>query len=471
MAIFDSARIYTLLEQYNPWWKTGQVKENLPTIHRKAYHEVLHTISHQDLRRFAVLSGARRVGKTTVMKQVIQALLNKGVPASNILYLTFDNPIFKLCGFDQVIQAYEKYVPHQGSYYFFLDEIQYADSWSLWVKTLYDLNPELQLVATGSASPAIEKGASDSGVGRWRVFRMPTMTFCEYCYMQGVETAIQNAPTLTEIAHMGEKDLNHLLMQFTHLNPHWNRYLLIGGFPELLHVHDTMEAQRILREDVVDKVLKRDVPSLFDVRNSLQLEKIFLYLCLHTGNLINYASICSELEGVSKPTLARYIDYLRDANLLYVSHDNHSIGKRGLAARPKIYIADAALRNACLMINNPMLNPVDMGIMVETTVYKHFVNAFSAYAHVGYMRLGSEKEIDIVVTTPTGHSLLCEVKYRHHSPISSNDAILSQAADKNCIGAFVASRDSHDYGIFSAESGTRLIRIPAPTICYLLGLT
>ncbi len=469
MTIFDSTRIYTLLEQYNPWWKTGQVSEHLPPMHRKTYHEVLHTISNAELRRFAVLSGARRVGKTTVMKQLIVELLSQGVSPGNILYLTFDNPIFKLCGIDQVIQAYEEHVPHQGIYYFFLDEVQYADSWSLWVKTLYDMHQNLRLVATGSASPAIEKGASDSGVGRWRVFRMPTMTFNEFCYMQGIEASNAPLPGLLEIAQMGAKDFNHLMLQFNNLSPYWNRYLQIGGFPELMQVKDTAEAQRVLREDVVDKVLKRDVPALFDVRNALQLEKIFLYLCLHTGNLTSYTSICSELEGVSKPTLARYIDYLRDANLLYLSHDNHSIGKRGLAARPKIYIADAALRNACLMIENPLINPADLGIMVETTIFKHFVCAFSSRAHVGYMRMSADKEIDIVVSLPAGEKLLCEVKYRTHSPITSQDAILSQSTDKKCIGAFVASKDAHDYGITTTESGSRIIRIPAPTLCYLLG--
>ena len=120
-------------------------------------------------------------------------------------------------------------------------------------------------------------------------------------------------------------------------------------------------------------------------------------------------------------------------------------------------------------LENPLLNPADLGIMVETTVYKHFACAFSSHAHVGYMRLSSNKEIDIVVSLPSGTNLLCEVKYRSHSPISSQDAILAQSADKNCIGAFVASKDLHDYGITLNDSGSRLIRIPVPALCYLLG--
>lgn len=143
----------------------------LPGIRRTAFRQV----ADREIRRFAVLSGARRTGKTTVMLQVIQALLDEGVPPANILYVSFDNPILRLCGFHQVWETYRRFVPHTGVYYAFLDEVQYAEEWSLWVKTLYDTEPQLRVAATGSASPSIERGASDSGA-RWS--RTGTATCC-----------------------------------------------------------------------------------------------------------------------------------------------------------------------------------------------------------------------------------------------------------------------------------------------------
>ena len=140
---------------------------------------------------------------------------------------------------------------------------------------------------------------------------------------------------------MNPAELAGLMRRFAGMAPHWNRYLNIGGFPELLHLDNTFRAQSILREDVVDKVLKRDIPSLFDVRNTLQLEKVFLYLCLHSGSLINAAAMCRQLEGVSQPTLSRYMEFLQDANLIYICHSIDYSGKKGLSSQPKIYVADA----------------------------------------------------------------------------------------------------------------------------------
>lgn len=471
MAIFENERIFELLQQFNPWWQSGGMAAALPAVRRTAYQQVMSTLTDTEIRRFAVLSGARRIGKTTVLMQVVEELLRQGVPPTNIFYVSFDNPILKLCGFHQVWETYRRFVPHSGVYYAFLDEIQYAEEWSLWVKSLYDTEPQLHLAATGSASPAIERGASDSGVGRWRVFRMPTMTFREYCAVSGVEEPPSPLPMIEDLAQMDEAAFGMLMLQLARLEPHWNRYLLQGGFPELVGVQDTARAQQILREDVVDKVLKRDVPSLFDVRNTMDLEKVFLYLCLQSGNIINQAAVCSAL-GVTKPTLSRYIDYLRDANLIYISPSVSSHGKKGLKAQNKIYIADAALRNACLMLNTPFARSEDMGIMAETAVYKHFLTAYGSTAKVGYLRLdGKQKEVDIAVDFfPQESRILCEVKYRNTAELDSGDALLTLCREHQASAAFVATKSASDFGITRRADGVGvpLVRIPAPALCYLL---
>lgn len=471
MSIFEDEQILELLKQFNPWWQSGSLPLDLPPIHRAAYREVMETITAEDARRFAVLTGARRVGKTTVLLQVVQELLRQGVPPGNILYVSFDDPILKLSGFAQVLKAYRSYVPHSGVHYFLLDEVQYAEEWSLWVKRLYDSTPQLRLAATGSASPSIEEGASDSGVGRWRVLRMPTLTFREYCTVAGVENMPGQVPALEELSAMEPREFNMLMMQFSHLQPHWNRYLVQGGFPELVKLQNPVRAQQLLREDVVDKVIQRDVPALFDVRSAVHLGRIYLYLCLKSGNIISYSEMCKALE-ITKPTLARYIDYLRDANLIYISHSVLSTGKKGLSAQPKIYIADAALRNASLMIANPLSHAADLGMMAETAVYKHFHNAYGSRAKVGYLRLGGKKkEVDVAVDFfPHNRRILCEVKYRNDAELPSGDALPTLCREGGVAAAFVATKSDNDFGISPCpgERGAPIVRIPAFILCYLL---
>ena len=472
--MFDQFEVYRMMRQSNPWWNGQGGVEKLPTMYRQAYHETLDILENRELRRFVVLSGARRVGKTTVMKQVIAHLLQQGVNPQRVMYLSFDNPMYKLMGFYKVLEAYEQNVGLDEPCYFFFDEIQYAEEWSLWLKHLYDSRPNVHVVATGSASPGIEKGASDSGVGRWRVLRMPTLTFREYCDIVGAHgVSLPGRDKLKSLTEMSSVDLNGLLLGLADLQPHWARYMAMGGFPELLGMSSVERAQVVLREDVVDKVLKRDVPSLFDVRNTLQLEKIFLYLCLHSGSLINMSEMCRALEGVSMFTLQRYIDYLRDANLLYVCHNAAYTGKKGLSSQSKFYVADAAIRNASLMIDPYALSETEMGAMAENVVYKHLMYAYGGTHGLGYVRLPGRKkqEVDFAIAHPAGPRYLCEVKYKRDSSVTREDAIMTLLHAPETSGAFLVTRMPTDFGRFEEApgGGNALIRIPAAAFCYLLG--
>ena len=191
MAIVSDEQIIKVLRQYNPWWRNpAAIKEESKPQKRIAYHEALKIIRHKTLRRFAVLSGARRVGKTTIMYQMIDTLIDEGINPKNILYVSFDNPIVKLVNIETVLSIYEALYPIQGTKYIFLDEIQYTENWELWMKVLYDSRKDIRLTATGSASPILEKGSADSGTGRWTILKIPTMSFYEYCRLLKIEEPI-----------------------------------------------------------------------------------------------------------------------------------------------------------------------------------------------------------------------------------------------------------------------------------------
>lgn len=85
-----------------------------------------------------------------------------------------------------------------------------------------------------------------------------------------------------------------------------------------------------MRDDVVDKVLKRDLPSLYNIRNSTELERIFLYLCNVSSEIVSIDSVAKELNGVSRPTVENYIRYLESANLIYQSWPIDMSGKKAL---------------------------------------------------------------------------------------------------------------------------------------------
>ena len=471
MAIISKENILKVLTAFNPWWKTGTVNPKMSkTYKRFAFHEAMKRLDQRDIRRTVVLTGTRRVGKTTIQYQMIETLLERGVAPQKIVFISMDHPMLKLSGVNDVLECYHENIYAEQDVYYFFDEIQYAQDWDKWLKTIYDMQPDTQVVATGSASPALIKGNQESGAGRWTVIQVPTMSFYEYCEILNLDRPeLPKNFKATQMLHMTQQDRTRIMMQLSKVQNHFNRYLQVGGFPELALADNDLMAQQVMREDVVDKVLKRDLPSLYNIRNATELERIFLYLCNVSSEIVSIEAIAKELSGVSRPTVENYIQYLESANLIYQSWPVDMAGKRVLKAKPKIYIADAAIRNAVLMDDSLLTDPVEMGKIVETAVYKHVAAFYYQKASsVGYFRGGKKnKEIDIVVDYHNAGNILIEVKYREGAPISDDDAIAELCAEASA--AIVVTKSASDFGVHNTKSGKDMLRIPAFAFLYLLG--
>ena len=471
MAITTKEGILKVLNAYNPWWKTGTTIPALTKTYRRfAYHEAMKRLDQTDIRRTVVLTGTRRVGKTTIQYQMIDTLLKRGIEPRKIVFISLDHPMLKLSSINDILECYHENVYANQDVYYFFDEVQYAQDWDKWLKTIFDMQPDTHIVATGSASPALMKGSRESGAGRWSVISVPTMSFYEYCELLKVDKPqLDTHLKVSSFLKMARQDQTQVMQQLSEVQKHFNRYLQVGGFPELALADNDLLAQQIMREDVVDKVLKRDLPSLYNIRNSVELERIFLYLCNVSSEIVSLDALAKELQGVTRPTVENYIGYLESANLIYQSWPVNMDGKRVLKARPKIYIADAAIRNAVLMDDDVLTNPTEMGKVVETAVYKHVAAFYYQKAtSVGYYRGGSKKkEIDIVVEYPNVKNILIEVKYREGAPIPDDSAICEMASESSA--AIIVTKTPDDYGIHNAPNGQRLIRIPAYAFLYLLG--
>ena len=471
MAITSKEGILKVLTAFNPWWKSGAVNPKMTkTYKRFAFHEAIKRLDQNDLRRIVVLTGTRRVGKTTIQYQMIDTLLKRGVDPQKIVFISMDHPMLKLSGVNDVLECYHENIYAEQDVYYFFDEVQYAQDWDRWLKMIYDMQPDTNVVATGSASPALVKGNQESGAGRWTVIQVPTMSFYEYCELLDLDRPqLPKTLKMTQMLYMTQPERTRIMMQLQKVQNHFTRYLQVGGFPELALSDNDIMAQQIMREDVVDKVLKRDLPSLYNLRNATELERIFLYLCNVSSEIVSIEAIAKELSGVSRPTVENYIQYLESANLIYMSLPVDMAGKKVLKASPKIYIADAAIRNAVLMDESLLTDPIEMGKIVETAVYKHVAAFYYQQAtSVGYFRGGRKgKEIDIVVDKPNAYNILIEVKYREGAPIKDDDAIAELCAEASA--AIVVTKAASDFGVHNTKSGKDMLRIPAFAFLYLLG--
>ena len=463
--------LVSILAQFNPWWR-GETITDLPAWRRAAFHELIEWVVNPPASRAVLLSGARQIGKTTLMLQAVDTLLKQGVPAGNILYATFDHPILKLAGIDAVLEAWREREPRvDGNEYLFLDEAQFIRDWGTWVKHQVDFAKYRRIAFTGSAMPLIEVD-QESGVGRWHTIRLTTLSFYEYLQIKNL--SLPELPKLKSIRELFEwppSDFYRTTESAKQYVGHFHEYLLRGGFPQTAKVESINQAQRLLREDIIDKVLKRDMTALFGVRRVLDLENTFLYLCMHDGGLLDMTDLCSNLE-VKRPTAQNYIELLQTTHLIY-RLPPYGYGKDILRARFKIYLADAAIAPAVMLKGKSILeDPAALGVATETAVFKHlFARYYSQNVRFTYWRGKKDHEVDLVAEVG-GELIPFEVKYRsQHTGLRDLKGLLELCQQKSIGRGYVVTKSLDDFGAFKElpDTDTRIMRIPAPLLCYWMG--
>lgn len=475
VAVVEDVQVLQVLRGFNPWWSTGTVPGDLlRPFPRIPFHEAIRLLARRDLRRAVILSGARRVGKTTILYQVADRYLKQGWPPERILYVSFDHPILKLVSLESLVEIFQVNVA-AGSpeVLLLLDEIHYASDWAAWLKILVDQHPGYRIVATGSASARLQVEGAESGAGRWTDVQVPPLSFYEYLQLRNLPVPpMPKGLDLAAVAALPAPEAQALVTRAQAVEPHLPRYLLAGGFPETALAEDLTLAQRLMREDIVDRVLKRDMTALYGIRNVLDLERLFAYLCLHTGEILSMDTVAKEL-GVSRTKVATDIVSLEMAHLVHRSNPVDTHGKRALKPRPKVYMADPALRNAVLLRGDEVLaEAAEMGLILETAVFVHTKGHYRAEgAEVGYWReSASGAEVDVVVVRPDGVRLAAEVKYRQQPGMVPSSGLARFLARQPRVPGFVVTKRAEDFGpVDLGLPGVTLFQVPAFLFLYLIG--
>lgn len=463
--------LWSVVRKYNPWWESRS-DADLPNWRRVAFGELYRWLHDPPAQRAVLVSGARQVGKTTLLRQAAYQLIADGVEPSNILYVTFDSPLIKLIGLEGLIKAWEEFRPeNQQPEYLLLDEIQYTKEWQTWLKHQVDFHKRRRIVVTGSAMP-LSTEQQESGVGRWHTIKLPTLSFHEYLQLKKVDAPeIPAVESLTHTFRYNDFERSNISARAKWLTPHFHDYLLRGGFPQTALVANVDLAQTLLREDIVDKVLKRDMTAHFGTRRILELDRLFLFLCLHDGGILNLATLSENLE-VGKKTIQHYLELFEAANLIY-RLPRYGYGKEILRANYKVYLADAAISSSVLLRGNSLLDdPAKLGAAVETAFFKHLYSRYySQNLHFSYWRAKSklEYEVDIVVEMP---ELLVpfEIKYSQQRVGAGEVKGLQMfCTEKKLPRGYVITRDMDDFGLLTQHNApAELMKIPAALACYWL---
>lgn len=476
------SELFAVLQEFNPWWADRPIRD-LPSWERSAAGAVWDWVESEETKRALLLSGARQTGKTTIFRQTIKKLVAGGFPKERILYATFDHPLFKLSGIEKTLATWNALIAQNVDEpkYLFLDEIQNLPDWQVWLKHQVDFQRQNRVAVTGSAG-SIHSESAESGVGRWETILLPTLSFGEFLRLKNAPVpALPRPSTLMDLFEWSEADFLKAGVMGQELIAPFNDYLLRGGFPEPALVKDLERCQRLLREDIVDKVLKRDMTAYFGVRRVLEVERLFLYLCYHDGAIVELASLARQFEGITKSTISHYLDLLESTHLVYRLKP-FGYGKEILRGNDKVYLADPALAGAVLLLGRKLLEqPERLGIAVETAVFKHLLTRhYNQTPTFSYWRdhKGSDLEVDLIAEIGD-QTIPYEVKYRGMKVTLKKLRGLSDFLEqRKLVRGLVVTQLWDDFGVIevspSAKARTKtrppakILKIPGPLACFWL---
>ena len=279
-------------------------------------------------------------------------------------YLSLDQPLYTGLSIEDAARTLRRASRSDGDLrVLFLDEIQYLPDWERHLKAYVDAHPDVQCVACGSAAAALKRKSAESGAGRFTDFLLPPLTFWEYLFLSGMESLADPPPS----DRLRANDRNEL-------NRHFVDYVNFGGYPEAITSASVREDPgRYIRSDIVDKVLLRDLPSLYGIRDVQELNRLFAMLAYNTAGEVSLDAL-SRGSGVSKPTIRRYLDYLEAAFLIRRVHRIDENAKRfRRATHFKIHLTTPSLRTA-------LFGPVNegddtFGAMAETAVFAQWLHS------------------------------------------------------------------------------------------------
>ena len=457
MRQIDSEQLHERIRTENPWWAGKGIGDELDSLTPRAYFDLLFPlITELSVRRAIVLMGPRRVGKTVLIHHAIRALLDQGVPPRQIAYVSVDHPLYNDLGLEALIDLYRKAADAdlgQTAYVFF-DEVQYLKEWEVHLKVLVDREPSLKLIVSGSAAAALSLKSQESGAGRFTDFLLPPLTFYEYLELLGKSGLLRE----TEVAGRPLFQAEDL----PRLNDYFLHYLNYGGYPEVVF-SEAIQANpsRFIKGDIIDKVLLRDLPSLYGISDVQELNKLFTTLAFNTAGELSLQALATS-SGVAKNTIKRYIEYLEAAFLIKVVHRIDESARRFRRARWfKIYLTNPSMRAALFAPVKP--DAPELGPLAETAVFSQYFHDDDAQLFYGRWKKG---EVDMVRLNAAQVPVWAvEVKWSDRYPSRPEElgSLVAFCRENGLTQAWVTSRTIRSTG---TEGGVSLNFIPMSELCF-----
>ena len=311
------------LEKFNTWWTTGTIRPELVQDYKRdAYASIL---KYMDKKLMIILYGLRRMGKTTMMYQIISELL-KVNKSRYVLYFSFDEYTHSL---KDILNSYQEMVLNntfdniKENIYIFFDEIQKVPDWENQIKVYYDLYPSIKFILSRSAAVSLRRKSNESLAGRIISIYIEPLSFNEFLEMNGYDR---------------EKIRQNPDMYKRELIPMLQKYMKYGTFPELAHNDDEDYAKMYIKDSVIDRIIYRDIENEFKINDTNLVRTLMKLIVNKPGLTLNFKAI-SENLGKDQRTISNYFEYLEFGFLIKIIYNYRANDYISLRKLKKCYPA------------------------------------------------------------------------------------------------------------------------------------
>lgn len=341
-------------------------------------------VSYMKYRQIVVITGMRRVGKTTLLRYLFNQLKSK-----NKIYFDFEDilirKLFSLENYSDIVMGLlNEGLNLERKTYVFIDEVQYVKNAPSVIKYLYD-KYNVKFVVTGSSSYYLKNHFTESLAGRKFVIKMNPLSFREFLKFKGIRANIEG-----DLDYRVKQNKHYLAKKLTLL---YEEYMQYGGFPEVVLSND-IEQKKLLLRDIINSYFQIDVASLTDVGNISKLRDLLILLTQRVGQNIQISSLSSALKS-SRYMIYEYLELLRDTFIIDLVSQATNLDN-SISAEKKLYFSDNGLLN--------ILGKVSKGSIFENSVFMNLREKEAVF----YYKTKTGGEIDFVIGI-NGPCLECKI--------------------------------------------------------------
>jgi predicted AAA+ superfamily ATPase len=348
-----------------------------------------------------IIVGARQVGKTSLLELLKKDLIKKWGAAKNIVTYNLEDSD-QLAALNRNPKYFKEYLIFSGAdpqkeSVIMIDEVQYLNDPSHFLKYLADFEPTLKLIVTGSTSLAIKR-FKDGMTGRKKTFKLFPLDFQEFLLFKEnrmLSTVLEEFHFRNLLLKKGEIDPERI-KPFNHeMKALFEEYVLYGGYPKVVLTKSREGKLEELRELFETYELK-DVNVLFDVANLPVFRNLFKVLAGSIGNLLNVNELSGTL-GIGRDTIRRYLSILENTFIICALPPFHSNIRKELTKMPKIFFLDTGLRNFALRNFTEIGFRPDKGPLFENAIFGELYKNLGVIEQLFFWRTLSKTEADFIL--------------------------------------------------------------------------